>query len=176
MVFREKMMDKSGFTLMEMMIVISIIGIISAIAIPNIIAWLPEYRLRSVTRDIVSCFQETKMKAVKENAIAAIFFNVGGNEYTAWVDNGAGGGISGNLIKDGGEIIFQQTTLPDNISFYQNTNFTADTFGFNSRGVPATTVGTVFINNTKSNYRKVIISIAGNIRVQKSSDGVTWID
>jgi len=167
---------KSGFTLMEVMVVIAIIAVMSGIAIPNLISWLPDYRLRSASRDIVSCMQETKIRAIKDNATAVVKFDVNNNRFIAWVDNGWGG-TAGNWALDGnnGEAVLTEISLPADIAFYKSTTFASDTFGFNSRGLPATMVGgTVFINNSKSNYRKVVVNTAGNIRVQQSRDGTNW--
>ncbi|MCP4413685.1 MAG: prepilin-type N-terminal cleavage/methylation domain-containing protein [Gammaproteobacteria bacterium] len=175
MILKKETGANSGFTLAELIMVIGMIAILSAIAVPNIIASLPDYRLRSATRDIVSCLQEAKLRAVKEGANTAMIFDIANDKYTAWVDNGWGGG-AGNWWPDTnvGEVIFKQINLPNDISLYQNTTFNLNTFGFNSRGFPATNVGTIFIKNNQSHYRKIIVNSPGNIRVQKSSDGATW--
>jgi len=191
MIFRKKIIFISGFTLMELMVTIAIIAIMSSIAIPNMIGWLPDYRLRSAARDIVSCMQQAKLRAVEKNANAVIIFKFQNNQsrYIAWVDNGMGtvtiAGVvvnaAGNGLPDtnAGEVIFEQGVLPAGISFYRNTTFVANTFGFNSMGFPIHTStslgnGTVYIKNNKSNYRAIIVNTAGNIRVQKSSNGISW--
>jgi type IV fimbrial biogenesis protein FimT len=176
MVLKKNTGSNAGFTLIELMVVIGILSIMSSIAIPNIISWLPDYRLRSAARDIVSCFQKAKLRAVKENTTTVIKFDISNDKYVAWVDNGWGG-AAGNwaLDKNNGESVLTDSNLLPEVSFYINTTFVSNTFGFNSRGLPATMVGgTVFINNKKSNYRKIVVNTAGNIRVQQSSDGINW--
>jgi len=174
MLFRKRIISQSGFTLMEIIVVIAIVSIVSAIALANISDSLPGFRLRSDARDIVSCLQEVKMRAIKENADTYISFDVANNEYNAWIDNGAGVGEAGNGSFDAGETVFNEAALTTGIELYQINGFPGDTFGFNSRGLPATTVGSVFIKNSKSVYIKIIVSTAGNIRVEKSSDGINF--
>ena len=60
-------MNKKGVTLIELIVVLVIIAIAATLAIPNIAAWLPNYRLRTATRDIVSTMRTAQMKAVTTN-------------------------------------------------------------------------------------------------------------
>lgn len=76
------MRDKSGFTLVELLVVIGLITVIAAIAVPNIISWLPDYRLRAAANDLFSNFQFAKIGAVKNNNDWAVVFNTGSNSYS----------------------------------------------------------------------------------------------
>jgi len=152
---------------MELMVVIAIVGIMAGIAIPNFFSFLPKSRLRSATRDIVSCFQEMKLRAIKENARTVVVFDLANDRYTAFVDNGPENGVW-----NAGETIIEQETLPPDLDMY-NTTFVAHTGGFTARGLPRNG-GTVFIRYRNTDYRTVIVNTAGNIRIQMSTDGVNW--
>ena len=62
-----KCMNKKGVTLIELVIVFVIIAIGAVLLVPNIGGWLPNYRLRSATRDIASTMRVAQMKAVSNN-------------------------------------------------------------------------------------------------------------
>ncbi|MCL1979901.1 MAG: GspH/FimT family pseudopilin, partial [Proteobacteria bacterium] len=57
----------SGFTLVEVMVVIAIFAILAAVALPLIISSLPGYRLRAAARELVIDFKRAKVEAVKRN-------------------------------------------------------------------------------------------------------------
>jgi len=61
-------MNKKGVTLLELIIVFVIIAIMAAFILPGIgSSWLPRYRLRSATRDIVSTMRTAQIQAISSN-------------------------------------------------------------------------------------------------------------
>lgn len=68
--------NKEGFTLIELIVVIAIIGIIAGMAIPAFNSWLPKYRFKSAAQDMLSNFQLAKITAVKRNANCTVTFSI----------------------------------------------------------------------------------------------------
>lgn len=167
------MRSSKGFTIIEMMIVIAIIGILAAIAIPNFISWLPNYRLGSAARDVLSTMQLARLRAVRENANVVISFDTGNDSYRAFVDNGEGGGTRNNEIRDGTEKIIKNGQMPAGVDLY-NASFGGPTTRFNSMGLPSGFLGSVSMKNDQNRYRRITVSSAGNSRIQKSTDGINW--
>ena len=62
------MRKDTGFTHLELMVVIGIIGILSAIAIPSYIQWLPKHRVGSAARAVMSAVEFARINAIKTNA------------------------------------------------------------------------------------------------------------
>ena len=66
--------SRAGFSLIEILIVISIIGILSTIALPAYFAGMPHRRLKSASRDIYGVMQQARLKAVRENWDTTLIF------------------------------------------------------------------------------------------------------
>jgi prepilin-type N-terminal cleavage/methylation domain-containing protein len=71
-------MNKKGVTLVELVVVMVIIAIGATLAAPSISKWLPRYRLRSATRDIVSTMRTAQMRAVSYNTSYQVAFTPAG--------------------------------------------------------------------------------------------------
>lgn len=178
------MRKNSGFSLIELMIVIAIIAIVTAITSPYLITYIYSSKLDSAVVDVQSTMQYAKLRAVRENADVIVTFITGGGNngtYTAFVNNGASGGAD-NWIQDGDEATIRSGTMPNNVDMYDVT-FSGSTplqIKFNSRGLPNGTGGHVYMRIASQNrYKGVIVNIAGRPRIVISRAGgatSTWVD
>jgi type IV fimbrial biogenesis protein FimT len=130
---------RRGFTTLELFVVIAILLILAAIALPNLSGWARNQRLKGVARDLMSHFQFARLEAIKRSTTIALAFNPGPGElgnYTVFVDDGAGGGTAGNLIQDSeAEATLRRAIMPFGVTL-ESTTFTADRAGYNARGFP----------------------------------------
>jgi len=100
-------MNKKGVTLLELIIVMVIIGIGAVLLAPNITNWLPNYRLRGATRDVVSTLRTAQIKAVTTNMQYRVSFTPGTGSAASYILQRNSGG----WINEGGT-----STLPSGIT------------------------------------------------------------
>lgn len=68
------MKKNKGFTLIEIVTVVIIVGIISTIAIFNLVNMLPKFRANNSARAVASGLQWARLKAVSENNNFIVYF------------------------------------------------------------------------------------------------------
>ena len=70
---------QKGFTLVEVIVVVIVIGILTSIAIPTYLKWIPGIRLKSAARDLYSNMQLARIQALKDNVTVPVRFETGGD-------------------------------------------------------------------------------------------------
>lgn len=71
-----------GFTLLELMIVICIIAILTAVAAPTYHQWADNARYREAARDASSALREAQSRAVSQNTSYSVVFDLVNKSYT----------------------------------------------------------------------------------------------
>jgi type IV fimbrial biogenesis protein FimT len=75
------MKKQNGFTIIEVIVVMALIAIVGAMAIPAFTVWLPNYRLRAATNDLYANLQLAKSGAVRDRNTWAIRFDTTNDSY-----------------------------------------------------------------------------------------------
>jgi len=153
-VFMKSEIKQKGFTLVEVMIVVAIIGILSAIAVPSISTWLPNIRLKAAARDVFSDMMRAKMEAIKTNTTTSLTFT-----------SGTGTPCVGGAYKftnSTGTII--DISMAKDVCLSTSSDFPV---GFSSRGTASGATGSIMLTHPQSSKTyKITQTIAGGIKIQ----------
>lgn len=68
-------MDSKGFTLIELMVTITVMAILIAIAVPSFNKWLSKYQIEADTKDIYALIQDSRAKAFSQKEDIVIVVN-----------------------------------------------------------------------------------------------------
>jgi len=183
------MRNKTGFTILEVLIVIVIMGVMMGIGFNYIMGWLPSYRIRQAVRDVHSNLQLARMEAIKKHVNCAVSFTKTGNVingYVIYMD------LDNDRQRDAGERLLRTVLLTEyegDVSFDTNQTgsnppATGDgvTFPVNAIGQPTVSFrtnglplqgggaglgnGTVYLINTKNVTKRIVVNQVGRIQIQ----------
>ena len=146
------MRKDSGFTLIELMVVIGIVAILCAIAIPNFFNWLPKHRVGSAARAVMSAMEFARSNAIKTNADVTVNFIFGSDSLT--VTNSGGTLRTRQMPGD--------VDLKDGVVDPLGNSVTFNGHGFSSDP------GKVTVENTKDDTlsRIINLTLGGNASIQ----------
>ena len=158
-----------GFSIIDLMITMAIVGLVSAVSVPGLKQWSRNYNMQSAAIDLYSHMQIAKLGAVKENKSWTINFNPGGLlGYQVCNSTGQSVKTIDFRARYSGEIQYADTTTTKTydhptITFFPNGLIKSDETGY-----------AYISSKSKSSYYRIgMLYAAGSIKIEKWN-GTQW--
>lgn len=150
-----------GFTILELMIAIAIIGILAAAITPSFLSWRDRSKARGDATGLRAAFESAKLRAIKHNTNVVVTFP-DANSYRAFIDTNENG------VRDGGEDIIVDRSLSPGVTITTNT-FTGNDMAFNPRGMAngPNSTGRVIMTSLGGAVYEVVVSSFGRVRMDR---------
>src|SRR6185503_17039503 len=106
--------DRGGFSMVEMLAVVVILGLIAMIVTVNWKAILPRAELHSTVREIAAAIQGARSEAIARNAIFKIEYDLDRHRYRVNTPFKIGGGLAPTEEE---RVAFDWIDLPESVRF-----------------------------------------------------------
>lgn len=174
---------ESGFTVIELIVTIAIMGILAGIAIPTFSVWLPNYRLRAAAMDLYSNLQLAKMQAIRTNGEYGVIFDTVAGTYKIVSggpdrDYGTGDDVDEKVVTladYGSGIAFGAGNTTTNWSgdfIASSVTYSSNDVAFDARG--GGELGTVYVENEKKYRSYAVTSLLNGFIRLRFFDGSAW--
>ncbi|GER92316.1 hypothetical protein A45J_0031 [hot springs metagenome] len=158
-----KRIGQKGYSLVEALVVIAIIAIVAAIAIPNLQRYAANSRLKNAARDIMGDIFLCRERAISENVQYRIQFNITNNSYT--IEQPAGTVIQTKSPSSFADDIRLIQNIPTACYAGASTTFNVTTVDFQTRGTMNPTTGTILLTNNRGSTATITYNITGRTHV-----------
>jgi type II secretion system protein H len=150
-----------GFTLVEILMVIALIGLLTAIAAPGISAWVETFKFKNTIREIGITMQLARMKAIASGVECRVVFDLDAETFYLERGNQADGSDTWKL--EG--VVIDVSSWAD-IAFVNSYTTGKRNKQFNPNGTSST--GSIRLNSAKGEKYKITLTTAtGHITVDE---------
>ncbi|MBI5213582.1 MAG: prepilin-type N-terminal cleavage/methylation domain-containing protein [Nitrospirae bacterium] len=157
-----KPMNQKGFSLVELLMVVAIIGIATAVAIPYLTRYTQNNNLRNAARAISGDFFEYKSKATAEYRLYRMTFSIANNNYTIEQCTATGSTCTAGYAN---VVTKEISSFGSGITF-DGGGTTVTQYIFQTRGT--VTNGTLRLINNRGSTAAITTNITGKTYVQYS--------
>jgi len=144
-----------GFSLIELIVVIALIAILTAIAVPSYQSFMVRSRLKGAARQVMSDLMNARMMAVNQNQKVKFHVENGGHTYKIWSDANHDGTVGDNEGVNISKDIHQD--------YYDVALSTTNDPIFNPRGA-ADAYGTIKVTNP-AGFKNIAVAISGRVAI-----------
>ena len=103
---------QAGFTLIESLVVVAVIGILVLISAPAFLKMINRFKLTGTTREVTSLMQAARQEAIKMNAPAHVNYDATSNSFFAFVDLDRD-----QVLSAADRILAARTPIPKKVEF-----------------------------------------------------------
>ena len=143
----------AGFTIVELMMAMAVIGIVSSVTAVNVVRQIPRYRLTNAASQLAWTCRGLRMRAISQHHAVQVTFT-SSLVYTVWTD------LNDNGTIDGGEV----QTIDFNVSYPGVTFESTASPTFNFTGT-VSNLPTITLTNS-SGSKRLTMNILGDVTVQ----------
>ena len=152
--------DERGFSMMEMMIVLVMIGLMASLAAPSWFEQMPRLETQAQVREVVSKLREARSLAVARKEPAGLCFDTDNGIWTLFLDNNPA-----NNVHNTGDSVMATGSLGSRVTVSHNSFANQDVI-FNPDGTAAES-GAVCLNAEDNSivYTVDVLASTGRVRM-----------